>query len=155
MLGHKSATDMQRPRAVLLVGCLISAVVIAGIISWRWHRADERPAAGREEKSDSATAQAANPDLSNLNERFRKRPFRDLVDCLEPAREGVYSDRIHFCNFVMLITDDQFDHGPNVEVSSPAELTLPDGRTASVRITHGWMVPDYFELAGSGGFNRS
>jgi hypothetical protein len=64
-----------------------------------------------------------------------------------------YSDRIRFCNFVMQITTDQLDGAPNVDMMTPAGLTLEDGRKASVRLSHFQILDNYFELAGAGSFD--
>lgn len=65
-----------------------------------------------------------------------------------------YSDRIQFCNFVMQITTDQLGTGGNraISPSTPATLTLEDGREAAVHITHFNLKDNYFEMAGTGNF---
>lgn len=64
-----------------------------------------------------------------------------------------YSERIRFCNFVMQITTDQLESVPNVDIMTPAGLTLEGGRKASVRLSHFQFVENYFEIAGSGSFD--
>jgi hypothetical protein len=62
-----------------------------------------------------------------------------------------YSERIHFCNFVMQIATNHLDGAPKKEsLSAPAALTLPDDRTAVVHVVHAKMHTDYFEIAGTG-----
>jgi hypothetical protein len=66
--------------------------------------------------------------------------------------EVEYSERIRFCNFVMQITTDQLDNAPEVSLGTSAELALPDGRRAAVKVSHFNIESNYFELAGTGNF---
>jgi hypothetical protein len=62
-----------------------------------------------------------------------------------------FSERVHFCNFVMQITTDHLAGAPKKEtMSAPAALMLPGGRTAVVHVIHAKMHADYLEIAGAG-----
>lgn len=63
--------------------------------------------------------------------------------------EVEYSPRIRFCNFVMQITLDNLEGGSDAPINDGG-LTLPDGRTAAVKVTHFQLAQGYFEVASAG-----